>query len=201
MLNLRRLRAALRLPIDQRHSGCVSPHRQCPRLEPWTSKAITAAVAPPALPQRRNLPSALLVLGVVLHAGMSYMRQLRAMASEGGAEAYTLRLALLASLSAAAAQSLVDGVIVMPYSQTLLAVLCGWALAIHHSSASLIHPNDLRAERMGVAIVLLSAALLVWGIFPEIRDIVSSAGAFNTHVIQEGLILKPRFWSRGWIYE
>ncbi len=147
-----------------------------------------------------GLPSALLVLAVVLHAGMAYMRQLRATAGEGDSGQFALRLALLASLSAAAAQSLVDGVIVMPYSQTLLAVLCGWALAVHQSGASLQHADRTTASA-GMVVVLVSALLLLWGVFPEILDVAGRAGAFDTHRVQEGLLLLPRFWSRGWIYE
>ncbi len=148
-----------------------------------------------------GLPSALLVLGVVLHAGMSYVRQLRATAPEDGTGAYTLRLGLLASLCAAAAQSLVDGVIVMPYSQTLLAVICGWALAIHQCSSPSPNRIDWAAERIGMAIILLSIALLLGGVFPEIRAIASKEGAFNASVIQEQVLLRPRFWSQGWIYD
>ena len=148
-----------------------------------------------------GLPSALLVLSVVLHAGLSSARQLRAIPSEGGAEAYTLQLALFASLCAAAAQSLVDGVIVMPYSQTLLVVLGGWALSIHQCdspSKTVIVPV---AQRIGTLVVALSAALLLWGVFPGIIEIVSGAEAFSANVIREGATLKPRVWSNGWIHD
>ena len=148
-----------------------------------------------------GVPSALLVLGVVLHAGMSYAGQLRATSVvDGDGETYTLRMALLASLCAAATQSLMDGVIVMPYSQTLLAVLCGWALALHHSHAHLCHGADRRGLRLGATLLGASAAMFLWGATPGVLRIVNKDAAFNAHVIREGVLLMPRFWSDGRIY-
>lgn len=146
-----------------------------------------------------GLPSALLVLGVVLYAGMSFVRQLRAAVPAGDAQAYTLRLALLASLSAAAVQSLVDGVIVMPYSQTLLAVICGWAFAVYRSNLPFTHPVHRSTEVIGVAVVLLSAALLMWGVFPEVQDIAGRQEAYTNRHPERTLL--PRFWGQGWIVD
>lgn len=42
-----------------------------------------------------------------------------------------MRLCLFASLVGALAQAMVDGVIVMPYSQLWLAIIVGWLLALH----------------------------------------------------------------------
>ena len=146
-----------------------------------------------------GLPSALLMLGLALYAGASYARQLRATTTAGD-EAYTLRLALLASLCAAATHSLVDGVIVMPYSQTLLAILCGWALAIYQSQSPSPPRIDRTAEQVSRATIVLSALLLLWGIYPQIPDVVNRAGMFDTTVVVEGVAFFPRFWSSGWIY-
>lgn len=144
--------------------------------------------------------SALLVLGIAMYAGWCYARKLRA-AMIDNEESHVLRLALLGSLCAAAVHSLVDGIIVMPYSQTLLAVLCGWALALHHSRSPLM--NNL-ADRPVLPIIFLavalSAALLVWGAAPGVMAIFGGDAAFSAHVVQEGGILMPRFWSDGWIY-
>ena len=107
--------------------------------------------------------------------------------------------ALLASLSAAAVQSLVDGVIVMPYSQTLLAVICGWALAVYRSNLSFTHPVDRTTEMVGIAVVLLSAALLMWGVFPEVQDIAGRQEAYTNRHPETTLL--PRFWGQGWIVD
>lgn len=146
-----------------------------------------------------GLPSALLVLGLVLYAGTSYAHRMRATVAASD-ETNTLRLALLASLSAAAAHSLVDGVIVMPYSQTLLAILCGWALAIYRSQSPLPPRMDRTAEQISRAAVLLSALLILWGIYPQMPDVFNRAGIFDTNVVREGVLFFPRFWSSGWIH-
>lgn len=145
-----------------------------------------------------GLPSAMLVLGVVFYAGLSYVNQLRATVGSDVA-AYTLRLALFASMTAAAVQSLVDGVIVMPYSQTLLAVICGWSLGSYISYQPVAKSIGRTAQGIGMIAVVLSTGFMLRGVLPEISGIAGSKTFFGApHQQQKSL---PRFWARGWIYE
>lgn len=143
-------------------------------------------------------PSALLVLGLMAYGGVVYVRGLRAMNANDDRESCALRVALLGSMTAAAAQSLVDGVIVMPFSQTLLAVICGWALGLHATGT----PVSAKVGRGGrwamAAVVLFAVGALAHGVYPEIRDIPGRERAFQDK--HPGRLL-PRFWQQGWIYE
>ena len=143
-------------------------------------------------------PSALLVAGLVAYGGMVYVRGLRAMDANDDRASCTLRVALLGAVTAAAAQSLVDGVIVMPFSQTVLAVICGWALGLHAIGT----PVSAKVGRGGrwamAAVVLFAVGVLAHGVYPEIRDIPGRERAFQDK--HPGRLL-PRFWQQGWIYE
>ncbi len=143
-------------------------------------------------------PSALLVAGLVAYGGMVYVRGLRVMDANDDRASCTLRVALLGAVTAAAAQSLVDGVIVMPFSQTVLAVICGWALGLHATGM----PVSAKVGRGGgwamAAVVLFAVGALAHGVYPEIRDIPGRERAFQDK--HPGRLL-PRFWQQGWIYE
>jgi hypothetical protein len=144
-----------------------------------------------------GVPSMLLVVSVVLYAGISYLRQLRAALPVADTQAYTLRLALFAALVAAGTQSLVDGVIVMPYSQTLLAVVCGWALGIYQECRKTPSPANVGARWPGVAATAVAVALLVWSAYPEVLDVAERQKQFVKD--HPGQLLLPRFWAQGWI--
>jgi O-antigen ligase len=147
-----------------------------------------------------GLPSAVLICGIALYAIACYTRQLRATTPHDNPAAYMLQLAVLASLCAAATQSLVDGIIVMPYSQTLLAVVCGWAFSIYRSNSPVPSAFVLRTEVAGHLAVLLSAAILLWGVYPEVFDISGRQESFvQRHPEMPGL--RPRYWTQGWISE
>ena len=92
---------------------------------------------------------------------------------------------------------MVDGVMVMPVSQMLLALLGGWAMGIM-SQSRLMPPTGI-AERifLGFAVVF-AVTTVVCGIAPEITDL---AGRQKIYLegLHEGARLLPRFWTQGWI--
>lgn len=104
---------------------------------------------------------------------------------------------LTASLLAAGVQSMVDGVIVIPYTQTLLALVAGWALGVYFRDA-VVTPAvpGLSWMRLGISVLSLFAlAALFNGVFPE---------AFNRPEVTQiyvdaGMPIPPRYWGVGWI--
>lgn len=108
-----------------------------------------------------------------------------------------LLVCLTASLLAAAAQSMVDGVIVIPFTQTMLAFVTGWTLGVYFTNAA-VKPSVpcSRLMRSSVSILsLLALVSLLNGVFPE---------ALNRPEITQihadaGRPIPPRYWGVGWI--
>lgn len=108
-----------------------------------------------------------------------------------------LRVGLLCSIVAAITQAMVDGVIVMPYSQTLLAVIAGWALGLHLEGQELVEAPALYG-RVIALLAVAAIACIVIGIFPDVLHLQRYEDAF---ALKHGSPLQPRFWVQGLIYD
>ena len=145
-----------------------------------------------------GIPATLLLTSVCVAAGLSFAAQVRRTADQGTERVRLIRVALLAALAGAAAQAMVDGVLVMPVSQTLLTLLCGWAIGIHFTG---------RPARAGVAqntiliaFTVVAAGAVVYGVAPEIGRIAEREQAYLANHPPNTPLL-PRFWAQGWINE
>jgi CHASE2 domain-containing sensor protein len=142
-------------------------------------------------------PVALLLIGLWAAGGMALAAYVRRTAAQGDDRAQFFRVALLAALTGASAQAMVDGVLVMPVSQMLLVLLAGWAMGVmwQHKPIQIIGTT----ERVLLALtVFFAATVSVWGVAPEIGDLLVRYNAF-IEVRYENEILLPRFWTQGWI--
>ncbi|MCV4288222.1 O-antigen ligase family protein [Pseudomonas capsici] len=104
-----------------------------------------------------------------------------------------LRLCLFASLAGALTQSMVDGVIVMPYSQLWLAIIVGWLLALHERRITTMSINRV-LDRAWIACLVLAAGLIFHSIirdFPHLENLRQQYGQ------DFGGPFLPRFWSQG----
>lgn len=105
-------------------------------------------------------------------------------------------MCLTASLLAASVQSMVDGVIVIPYTQVWLALIAGWALGVYGRDAAQIVPAS-RLIRVGMpTLTLLAFAALLNGVYPEIFN---RAEATKVFVDSGNQLVPPRYWAVGWI--
>ena len=108
-----------------------------------------------------------------------------------------LLVCLLAALLAATTQSMVDGVIVMPYTQLWLVVIAGWALGTYYKTVT--RKFDLRPSPQIVWVAplvsIMGLALLLASISPEVMNWQASIQRY----VDEGSFLPPRYWVRGWI--
>jgi putative inorganic carbon (HCO3(-)) transporter len=109
-----------------------------------------------------------------------------------------LQIALFAALVAASTQSLVDGVIVMPYTQTVLMLIAGWALGVHLSATATLHTRQLPTATMVMLTVTATLLLstMVYVTLPQIPELKKREDAY---ISQHGGHLLPRFWRQGWI--
>ena len=145
-----------------------------------------------------GLPAALLLIAWLGRAYWQLLRRChRAALPLAGDSNPALRMALLASLTGAATQSLVDGVLVMPTTLVWLCLLAGWAWALCERNAPL-QPATWRA-RLWLALPFLLASLyLVWSVAQQLPYLHWPEHS-GWNPIGLGLSPFPRFWSHGMI--
>lgn len=139
-----------------------------------------------------GVPSALCVAWLVLRGMFATIRLIREKA-DSQEPADLLRLCLFASLVGALTQSMVDGVIVMPYSQLWLALVVGWLLGLHRwSSEPAAVGSALRWSGRFVSVA--AVALLVWVV---LRDVPHLQERNEQYARDFGGHFQPRFWAQG----
>lgn len=149
-----------------------------------------------------GFPAGLLMTGVWAVGGLSWAATVRRAVVQGinhdRAESHLFHIAMLAALTGASAQAIVDGVLVMPVSQVLFALLCGWALGMAQFATEPIRLVG-SAERVFLAcLVLFAAGAVIYGVIPEIGSLAERQQNFLVQATP-GLNLLPRFWALGWI--
>ncbi|WP_084615143.1 O-antigen ligase family protein [Pseudomonas batumici] len=139
-----------------------------------------------------GIPSTLLVMGLVgrgLWATFILIRE----RSTSDEPTDLLRLCLFASLIGALTQSMVDGVIVMPYSQLWLSLVVGWLMGIHVWKGEPTKPNAfIHWSWMG-----LSTAAVLFLVYVVIRDFPHLDERNKLYQQQYGGHFQPRFWTQG----
>lgn len=136
-----------------------------------------------------GVPAALLLTVFFAVAGLRFAAWVRHHQSLEAA-------ALLAALTGAAAQSMVDGVLVMPISQLLLVLLAGWACALVVPRPALVKGRSTAFRCLFPAVV----AVVMFCVAPEVPHLQERLEA-HEKVYQQGPNprLLPRFWVHGWI--
>lgn len=167
-----------------------------------------------------GVPALLLILGILLWGLFRFAQHLHAQdmlqnrphdqqqnATQGAqpdlqekqvSQSLMLQTALFAALLAAATQSLVDGVIVMPYTQTVLMLLAGWSMGLYYSTqknADIIKPNCARTISLILAAILV-LGVIAWTMFPTALHLGERERSFH---VKPGGVYLPRFWRQGWI--
>lgn len=147
---------------------------------------------------------ALLMLSTIVAMGFHcFVKHLKAQSNETSFD-NLLAVALFASLVAAGVQSLVDGVMVMPYSQVTLMVLAGWAVGICVSSSVLkrkgawtIFARWKEVAFFGFSVFLLGMVIVLT--LPDVPHLQNRIRHYaDTH---HTAYFHPRFWQQGWINE
>ncbi|TFH24621.1 MAG: O-antigen ligase family protein [Myxococcales bacterium] len=104
----------------------------------------------------------------------------------------SVMISLTASLVAAATHSLVSGILVMPLSQTMLALVGGWAAGIAVRGTTTTMPSGRTQATAVVGLAAAAIAMVVCAVPP------SGAAWFERHEIagMKRERLQPRFWMR-----
>lgn len=145
-----------------------------------------------------GVPAAVLFSAVCAAAGLTFARHVRRTVDVVGEHQGLTGVALLAALAGAAAQAMVDGVLVMPVSQMLLALLCGWAMGIYLAARAVCRSPV--HDALVMVFTLIAAGMVAYGVAPEIGRIAEREQAYlAAHPLDPRLL--PRFWAQGWISE
>lgn len=111
-----------------------------------------------------------------------------------------LLICIAVSLLAAIIQSMVDGILVIPYTQIWLIFIAGWALGIYFRNPA-ASPMQVpsRFGEVGIVFVgLVAAILLLKGISPEVFDRVAITKRYVVDGIRTGkIMILPRYWGAG----
>ena len=139
-----------------------------------------------------GVPSTLLVMGLVGRGLWATLNLIREHATSDD-PTDLLRLCLFASLIGALTQSMVDGVIVMPYSQLWLSLVVGWLMALHVWKHEPAKPNAfIHWSWMGI-----STASVLFLVYVVIRDVPHLDERDKLYQQQYGGHFQPRFWVQG----
>lgn len=160
-----------------------------------------------------GLPATVLLVGLALWGlfawGRNARRRLSTHAERGSAEqdagaeqppaiSSGVHVALTGSLLAAGTHAMVSGVVVMPTSQVMMALVLGAALGLHLPrrvlSVSSLLPTG-KAQWGLVAFLGIGTGVLLWAIVPD-------AFALNMRILEyivqeDRLKLSPRYWNQG----
>ncbi|RBH57197.1 O-antigen ligase domain-containing protein [Pseudomonas sp. MWU13-2860] len=139
-----------------------------------------------------GIPSTLLVMWLVGRGLWATFRLIRERSTSDD-PTDLLRLCLFASLIGALTQSMVDGVIVMPYSQLWLSLVVGWLMALHVWKGEPAKPNAfIHWLWMGI-----STAAVLFLVYVVIRDVPHLDERNKLYQQQYGGYFQPRFWTQG----
>jgi O-antigen ligase len=107
-----------------------------------------------------------------------------------------LLVCLTASLLTAGVQSMVDGVIVIPYTQVWLVLIVGWALGVHFRDKVKVVAASRLICLVVPTLTLGALVALLNGVYPEILNRTEATKAF---VDAGNSLVPPRYWAVGWI--
>ncbi|MCF5029817.1 pilus assembly protein [Pseudomonas syringae] len=139
-----------------------------------------------------GIPSTLCVAGLALY-GLSTTAVLVRKRAQSLEPVDMMRLCLFASLIGALTQSMVDGVIVMPYSQLWLAIIIGWLLALHEWQTA-PRPASIALSRAWLLCLTLATGMMLYTIVRDLPDMDTRRQQFSEDF---GGRYLPRFWMQG----
>lgn len=144
-----------------------------------------------------GVPAMLLLVTVIARAIVTFSERVWQRCQAGfTTHIQLINVALLSSLTGAAAQAMVDGVMVMPISQILIVLLGGWAWGSAQKEKLLSKKSTLIVRTWA----LMSLTVLLVCVWPEIIGLEERLRAhLSTYPLGSTPTLLPRFWIHGWI--
>jgi putative inorganic carbon (HCO3(-)) transporter len=149
-----------------------------------------------------GLPAALAVIGLFFYSLACWVRRYnyKTVSERNGEVNPQVIVVLFCSLLAGAIYSLVSGVIVMPLSQIMAALVIGLMFGVYQSFDAEKGGLPMRTGKKGLAIKTylsrflagITLAIFVWTVMPSLLPRVLDGKAFLTKCFKH-----PRFWAAG----
>ena len=144
-----------------------------------------------------GLPSTLMMIGLTTWGGWCYIAQEQVRPAQREAP-NVIGISLVASLLAAAAHSMVSGIIVAPLSQMCLVLVGVWAWGRYKHGDSGLIPEALSVRAQTVFCVMLVAS--VGGVGAGLHDLTTVEERREAFVeATDRTRLSPRYWTQGYL--
>lgn len=144
-----------------------------------------------------GIPSTGIMSGMAVWGGWKWIQQERDTVKEKTNSAGAVGGALVAAMLAGGAHAMVSGLLVMPVSQVLFALLGGWAWGRYkHSGEVTTAEFSFRSQAM-LCVVLVASIGIVGSSLRDLSTVEERRSAFLEAV--ERNQLSPRYWTQGYI--
>jgi O-antigen ligase len=143
-------------------------------------------------------PSTIIMVGLTVWGVWSWMQQERS-AKTGTKDLLPgVEIALVAAVLAGASHAMVSGVIVMPVSQFLLAVVGGWAWGRYQrSQGETLGSHFYIRPHVSLCVLLVGVMAIVGSSLQTLSTVEERRKAFRESV--ERQVYSPRYWGQGYI--
>ena len=144
-----------------------------------------------------GLPSTIIMSGLVVWGGGRWMRQEQTASTTDSEMSNAVRVGLVAAVLAGTAHAMVSGLLVMPVSQVLLALVGGWAWGRYrHDEDQTDAPPSVWVHAIFGGL-LLGSMLLVGSSLRDLSTIEERRSAFLDTADRSRF--SPRYWAQGYI--
>jgi putative inorganic carbon (hco3(-)) transporter len=139
-----------------------------------------------------GIPATLTILLLFVWGGWAWLKQ-------SMADQQPMRIALTFALSTGAIYSLTSGIIVMPLSQIMMALVIGLILGIYQHKSAINSSVSISSHWFLIIAIALILIRFNSVLFPEVLHLSRDEFVWIATHSQEGHIrLYPRFWQQGW---
>lgn len=144
-----------------------------------------------------GLPSTVIMGSLTVWGGWSWMRHERETAAEPENFQTEVGIALIAAVLAGASHAMVSGLIVMPVSQILLAVVGGWAWGRYSFAGKDANLRSSRWSHVILCVVIVGSMFTVGASLQDLTTVEERREAFLEAVDRN--VLSPRYWTQGYL--
>lgn len=109
------------------------------------------------------------------------------------------RVCVASSFAAAMFHACFSGILIMPLSQALLVIICGWMLALYLPQSNEPEHVNVIPWIVSAVIMLVAASLFIYGIYPTWDNWIYLITHYRSETGRVD-VLPPNFWSQGFIY-
>jgi len=144
-----------------------------------------------------GLPSTVVMSGLTVWGGWSWMHHEQETAAEPEDFQTEVGIALVAAVLAGASHAMVSGLIVMPVSQILLAVVGGWAWGRYSFVGKDANLRSTRWPHVILCVVIVGSMFTVGAALQDLTAVEERREAFLEAVDRNAL--SPRYWTQGYL--